>query len=315
MSYNKTSDTFPSSNGLYNIHYYIYTPKKPVRYLLQISHGMCEYIERYEGFIKFMARQGILVAGHDHAGHGRSINTPDDLGYFSNDPYDLTLVKDLKTMSDLLSERYPDLPHFILGHSMGSFILRKYLMQFGRSLSGIIISGTGGENPAAGPGIQLANSISAVRGDRYRSTLFNKIFFNGFNKKFKAENDRFSWLSSDKNVVRAYHDDPKCNFVFTMNGFKGLLSVMKDVTGDEWAPKVPKEVPIHLLSGMQDPVGNYGKGVQETYTKLIEAGVKDVTMKLYDHGRHEMLNETRRREVYDDLLGVMEEMISMKDLP
>ena len=313
LSYNKTSDTFPSSNGLYDIRYYIYTPKKPARYLLQITHGMCEYIERYEGFIKFIGRQGVLVAGHDHAGHGRSINSPDDLGYFSNDPYDLTLVKDLKTMTDFLSERYPDLPHFILGHSMGSFILRKYLMQFGRSLSGIFISGTGGDNPALSSGIQLAKSISAVRGDKHRSSLFNKIFFNGFYKNFQEENDRFSWLSQDKNVVKAYHKDPKCNFVFTMNGFKGFLSVMKEVTGDEWAPKVPKEVPYHLFSGKQDPVGSYGKGVQETYTKLIESGVKDVTMKLYDNGRHEMLNEISKREVYDDILRVMEEMITLKE--
>ncbi|HSL87051.1 MAG TPA: alpha/beta hydrolase [Bacteroidales bacterium] len=312
MSYNKTIDTFPSSNGLYNISYYIYTPKKPVRYLLQITHGMCEYTERYESFIKFMARQGVLVAGHDHAGHGRSINTLENLGYISDDENDLTMVKDLKTMTDLLSERYPELPHFILGHSMGSFILRKYLMKFGRSLSGVILSGTGGQAPAISSGIQLARSISSLRGLKHRSATFNKIFFNGFNKEFLEEKDQFSWLSRDKSVVASYHKDPKCNFIFTMNGFISFLSVMKDVTGEHWSDKIPKEIPYHLLSGKLDPVSKNGKGVQETYTRMIESGVKNVTMKLYDEGRHEMLNETNRREVYQDVYDVLEEMHAMQ---
>lgn len=306
-------ETFPSSNGLFDIHYYIYTPKKPVRFVLQITHGMCEYIERYEGFIKYLSREGVLVAGHDHAGHGRSIRTLEDLGYFSEDATDLTLVKDLKTMTDLLSERYPDLPHFILGHSMGSFVLRKYLMRFGRSLSGILISGTGGTNPGVTPGITLAKSISAVRGEKHRSTMFNSIFFNGFNKNFQDEKNKFSWLTKDEKIVAAYHKDPKCNFVFTLNGFKGFLEIMKEVTSDEWAMQMPKEVPVHLFSGKNDPVGSYGKGVTETFNQLIDAEVKTVTMKLYEDGRHEMLNELNRKEVYQDLLMKMEEMLSLKE--
>ncbi|MBO1264540.1 lysophospholipase [Proteiniclasticum sp. SCR006] len=314
MSYNKTMETFPSSNGLFDIHYYIYTPKKPVRFVLQITHGMCEYIERYEGFIKYLSREGVLVAGHDHAGHGRSIRTLDDLGYFSEDATDLTLVKDLKTMTDLLSERYAELPHFILGHSMGSFVLRKYLMRFGRSLSGIFISGTGGANPGVVPGITLAKSISAVRGEKHRSTLFNSIFFNGFNKNFQDEKNKFSWLTRDEKVVAAYHKDPKCNFVFTMNGFKGFLEIMKDVTSDEWAAQMPKEVPVHLFSGKNDPVGSYGKGVTETFNRLLDTEVKTVTMKLYEDGRHEMLNELNRKEVYQDLLMKIEEMVALNEI-
>ncbi|HSR04599.1 MAG TPA: alpha/beta fold hydrolase [Proteiniclasticum sp.] len=313
MSYNKSIETFPSSNGLYDISYYVYTPKKPVRFLLQITHGMCEYIERYEGFINYLSREGVLVAGHDHAGHGRSINTLENLGYFSDDATDLTLVKDLRTMTDLLSERYPDLPHFILGHSMGSFVLRKYLMKFGRSLSGIFISGTGGVNAGVVPGIALVKSISAVRGEKHRSTLFNNIFFKGFNKNFEEDQDKFSWLTREKKVVSAYHKDPKCNFVFTTNGFKGFLEIMKEVTSEEWASQVPKDVPYHLFSGSLDPVGMSGKGVTETFNHLIDADVKKVTMKLYDGGRHEMLNEINRKEVYQDLLAKMEEMLMSEE--
>ncbi len=271
---------------------------------------MCEYLERYESFIKFLSREGVLVAGHDHAGHGRSIRSMDDLGYFSKDATDLTLVKDLKTMTDLLNERYPDLPHFVLGHSMGSFVLRKYLMKFGRSLSGVFISGTGGNNPGVVPAITLAKSISTIRGETHRSTLFNSIFFKRFNKNFQDEKDQFSWLTREKRIVEAYHNNPKCNFIFTMNGFKGFLDIMKDATSEDWAKQVPKEVPFHLFSGKNDPVGSYGKGVTETYNNLLDAEVNLVTMKLYEDGRHEMLNEVNRKEVYQDLLMKMEEMLS-----
>lgn len=301
--------TFPSSNGLYEISYYVYTPDTPPRGLLQISHGMCEYLERYEPFIEFFTSQGFIVAGHDHAGHGNSIRTLEDLGYLSQDPYDLTLAKDLKTMSDLLVESHPGLPHFILGHSMGSFILRKHLTRFGRNLSGIIISGTGGRNPAIPAGLNLARTISLVQGQSHRSSLFNSVFFQGFNKNFKEEENRFSWLTRDKDIVSAYDADPKCNFVFTMNGFMGFLSIMKEVTEQEWAKKVPKDVPYLLFSGKLDPVGNYGKGVTETYEGLLDSGVKNVSMKLYDEGRHEMLNEINKTEVYEDLLEWMDEIL------
>lgn len=304
--YSKTKGTFPSSNGLFQITYYVYTPKTPPRGLLQITHGMCEYLERYEPFIEFLTGQGFMVAGHDHAGHGNSIRSLEDLGYFSEDAQDLTLARDLKIMSDLLSENHPDLPHFILGHSMGSFILRKHLTRFGRNLSGIIISGTGGSNPAIPLGLNLARTISRVRGDSHRSTLFNSVFFQGFNRNFKEENNRFSWLTRDKDIVAAYDADPKCNFIFTLNGFKGFLDIMREVTEEDWAGKTPRDVPYLLFSGKEDPVGNYGKGVTETHDSLLDSGVKNVTLRLYEDGRHEMLNELNREEVYGDLLAWME---------
>lgn len=313
MNYSKTVETLPSTNGLYDLHLYTYTPRKPPRFLLQITHGMCEYLERYEPFIRYLTGQGVLVAGHDHAGHGSSIRTLEDLGYFSDDPFDLTLVKDLKNVSDHFADRYPHLPHIILGHSMGSFVLRKYLMKFGRSLSGVLISGTGGTNAGIAPGIALAKSISGVRGERYRSSFFNSVFFNGFNKKFKEEPSPFAWLSRDPKILTAYEKDPKCNFVFTLNAFKGFLAIMRDVTTEDWALKLPKDVPFHLFSGKNDPVGAYGKGVLETYASLQAAEVRNVTVKLYEDGRHEMLNELNKKEVFSDLLTRMEEMIKEKE--
>lgn len=312
MRYDKTIHTFKSHNGIFDISYYIYKPAiKPVA-VLQITHGMCEYIERYEHFIHFMTNAGIVVTGHDHAGHGFSLNSKKDLGYFSNDPFDSTLVEDLKTMSDLTEETFPGLPHFILGHSMGSFILRKYLGQYGSDLDGVILSGTGGENKATGGGVMLAKTMAKVKGERYRSPFLNKIFFNGFTDHYKDENEKFAWLSRDKRIVNTYKKDPRCNFIFTLNGFMGFLKIMQDVTKKGYAQKLPKDIPYFLFSGKEDPVGNYGAGVKETYKEFKKAGLKDVSYKLYENGRHEMLNELNKEEVYADVLNFMMKFVKSK---
>ncbi len=302
MPYHKTIHTFKSHNGIFDISYYIYKPtQKPIA-VLQISHGMCEYIERYENFILFMTNAGVAVTGHDHTGHGFSLNTKKDLGYFSMDPYDDTLVEDLKTMSDITVRTFPGLHHFMLGHSMGSFVLRKYLSEYGNGLSGIILSGTGGENKAVGAGIAVAKTMAKLKGDRYRSTFLNSIFFKGFNDHYKDENEKFAWLTRDKRIINIYTKDPRCNFVFTLNGFMGFLDIMQDVTKKKYAQKYPKNLPYYLFSGKEDPVGNYGKGVKETFDRFKASGIKDIRMKLYDNGRHEMLNEINKDEVYADVL-------------
>lgn len=302
MSYDKTIQTFKSHNNLFDISYYLYKPQvKPVA-VLQITHGMCEYIERYEHFIKFMAESGIAVTGHDHAGHGFSVHSQKDLGYFSKDPFDSTLVEDLETMTDITSKTFPDLPHFILAHSMGTFILRKYLTTYGQNLSGIIISGTGGENKGASAGVTGAKTMARFKGDRYRSPFLNRIFFSGFTDHYKDENEKFAWLSRDKRIINSYKKDPRCNFIFTLNGFMGFLNIMQDVTKKGYAKTYPKDLPYYLFSGEEDPVGNYGAGVTETYHELKNAGIKEVSMKLYENGRHEMLNEINKKEVYIDVL-------------
>lgn len=313
MSYDKSIQTFKSHNHLFNISYYIYEPAKEPMAVLQISHGMCEYIERYEHFIHFMTEAGVAVTGHDHAGHGFSLNSQKDLGYFSRDPFDSTLVEDLKTMSEITEKTFPGLPHFMLGHSMGSFILRAYLSQYGQELSGVMLSGTGGENKAAGAGVTGAKTMAKFKGDRYRSPFLNRIFFRGFTDHYKEENEKFAWLSRDKRIINSYKKDPRCNFIFTLNGFMGFLDIMEHVTKKAYAKTYPKDLPYYLFSGKEDPVGNYGEGVKETYTELKKAGIKDVRMKLYENGRHEMLNEINKKDVYQDVLGFIEN--TLKDEP
>ncbi len=313
MRYDKTIHTFKSHNGIYNISYYVYRPVLDPIAVLQISHGMCEYIERYEHFIQFMTNAGVAVTGHDHAGHGFSLNTKKDLGYFSIDPFDDTLVEDLKTMSEITEKTFPGLPHFMLGHSMGSFILRKYLNEYGERLSGVILSGTGGKNSGVGAGLAVAKTMAKLKGDRYRSPFLNKIFFRGFTDHYKDENEKFAWLSRDKRIIYSYKKDPRCNFIFTLNGFMGFLDIMQEVTKKNYAQKFPKNLPYYLFSGEEDPVGSYGEGVKETYQNMKKSDL-DVSYKLYHHGRHEMLNEINKDEVYADVLNFMMKFIKNEKL-
>lgn len=310
MNYRKTCSSFKSSNKMNDIVYYIYEPLCDIRGILQISHGMCEYIERYEEFIDYMAAQGILVCGNDHLGHGDSILSEDDLGYFAPENGWKHLVKDLKYLTDLMKEKYPLIPYFILGHSMGSFLLRAYIMEYGSELRGVIISGTGGPNPLAGFGEYLSKFMIKRKGQRYRSKLFNKIFFHGFNKGIREDLSTFSWLTHDTSIVTQYTNNLKCNYIFTLNGFHNLIKVQRLTTNKAWANGIPKDIPKLIISGDKDPVGNWGKGINYTYNRLLKANVVDVTLKLYKDGRHEMLNEINRYEVYDDIWKWMKQYIS-----
>lgn len=307
MNYHKTVSSFKSTDRIHNIAYYIYEPttNQPIKGILQISHGMCEYIQRYEEFIGFVTSQGFLVCGNDHLGHGGSVESKDDLGYFAKENGWECLTNDLKQLTHLMKKQYPSLPYFMLGHSMGSFLLRAYLIKYGDQLTGAIISGTGGKNPIAKIGELLISKIAIKKGDHYRSKKFNKIIFGGYNKRFPNNLSGFSWLTRDPVIVERYSNDPNCNFIFTANGFKNLIKVQRVTTKKSWANKVPKQLPIFLLSGDMDPVGNYGKGVKETYHNLLGANVVDVSIKLYKDGRHEMLNETNRKEVFEDIVRWM----------
>ena len=301
MSYQKQLKSYRSADTKTEVTCYIYEPEITPVAILQISHGMCEYIERYEDFIGFLSTKGILVCGNDHLGHGKSLPEPAGLGYFSEQNGASHLVEDLQSLKTLMKAKYPHLPYFMLGHSMGSFVLRKYLSLYGEELDGAILSGTAGPNPMSLPGQWLSTAMSKFKGDDFRSPFFNRLFFQGFNTPFEKEGLPFAWLSRDSDVVKSYAKDPLCNFTFTLNGFSNLLGLMSDVTKPSWPSSVPKGLPIFLLSGTMDPVGNFSSGVQKTYELMRSQGITDLTLKLYPDGRHEMLNEINREEVYQDI--------------
>lgn len=299
MHFVKETGALPGGNR-----FYLYRPPEPPRAVLQVCHGMCEYVERYEPLADWLAQRGVLMCGADHAGHGRTATRPEDLGYFpggwqrlARDAYDLTAA---------VKREYPRLPFFLLGHSMGSFVARDYLRRYGRELDGAILCGTSGGNPWAGLGIALAKAIAAAKGERHRSALLNRLAFSGYNSRYGGARTAFDWLTRDRAVVDAYIADPLCNFVFTAQGFETLFRLLRSVSGAGWYRSVPEELPVLLIAGDMDPVGGYGKGVAKVGRRLKRAGVRDVSCTLYPGARHELFNETNAEAVCQDILRWLE---------
>ncbi len=310
---------FDSADGRTQIRVVIHVPKVPEggvpKGVVQIVHGMCEYIDRYEEFASFLEEQGYVVIGHDHLGHGQSIVTQEDWGYFADVPHPSdVLVEDIhKVRSFCQNDQYPKVPYFILGHSMGSYLLRKYLAKYGEGLDGAVVMGTGYVAPATTKfGLFMIDVLKAFHGDRYRSQFMLNMSQGGPYKKFDVtgKNPENSWLSKNVENVQKYYKDPRCTFLFTLNGYKGLLeSVLFDCTPSHVA-EIPKSLPVFLVSGQDDPVGDLGEGVLKVEKMFKEAGMTDVACKLYLNDRHEILNELDREEVYADILGWMEKHIS-----
>lgn len=293
--------SFPSATGLADIFVQSISPseKNEIIGVIQIVHGMAEHSDRYIDVAHFLCNQGFAVIMHDHAGHGKSIKTNDDLGFFcENDGYK-RIVEDVKKVSELAKKNFPDKKLIIWGHSMGSFITRQLIALYPNTVDAAIICGTSGKNPAAGVGILLAKTVAKIKGARYRSKFIDSIAFGTYNKKFDG-NTGFEWLSLDSENVKKYVADEKCGYLFCASAFADLFSLLAEVSTQDWYNKVPTNLPIYLIAGEMDPVGNYGKGVQEVFENLKKTG-HNVDMKLYPLLRHEIHNEKEKEQVYNDI--------------
>lgn len=292
-------DRFEYSGG--SLAYRIYEPEgeiDEIRAVVQISHGMCEYVGRYEEYAEHLCSQGIVLAGNDHPGHGESAASEEDFGYFAKEKGVDLAVEGLKTMSELLLERYEDKPLILLGHSMGSFLCRIYLTKYSENLAGAIVMGTGGPGAPTGAGIALASIIAGLRGDRHRSKLLRSIQQAGYLKRCGKGADRTDWLTHDRGVVEKYNNDKYCNYIFTVSGYRDLFRMLEAVSVEDWATKVPTDLPILLISGEDDPVGSYGKGVCAVAGALAHAGAQKLKTVLIPGARHEVLNETDCADTY-----------------
>lgn len=295
--------SFKSADGQNTVAAWFFTaPGVEARAVLQISHGMCEYIGRYRDFAAFMAQNGYAVCGNDHLGHGDTSAGPSQDGYFGKGGRQYVL-RDLKTMNELARQRFPGLPVVLLGHSMGSFYARWFAAEYPDAIDALILSGTGGPNPAAGAGLALTSLLAKLKGPAYRSKLVHHMAFGAYLKRVPAPATLYDWISTDPQIVAAYAADPRCTFMFTVNGFHELMATLKQVSSPAWAARLKKDTPVYLFSGDMDPVGDYGKGVRQVYQMMKDAGVRDVQLKLYPGGRHEMLNEVDRAQVYADVLA------------
>jgi alpha-beta hydrolase superfamily lysophospholipase len=305
----KVEFTFMSKDGRTPVHAVRWIPENGnCRAVLQIIHGMTEFIERYEPFAEYLAANGILVVGHDHLGHGRSILSRKDWGYFAPGNPAKVLVQDVHQLRRLIRKDYKDVPYFMLGHSMGSFLLRRYLSSRGKGLKGAIVMGTGFTDPRMSQaGIRLANLLAGIYGWHHRSGLLTKIAL-GSNKRFDmtGEHPENSWLTKDVNIAEWYYKQPACTYIFTLNGYMALFDMVKYCCLQENADRIRKKLPILLVSGADDGIGDYGKGVSKVRDMYQKAGIEDLQMVLYENDRHEILNELDRGKVYADLLAWME---------
>ena len=301
----KQEFTFLSGDGKTDVHAVRWMPDNgDYRAVFQISHGMIEFIERYEPFAAFLADKGYKVVGHDHLGHGKTAKTPEDWGYFADGESPEILIGDMNKLRTLSQE--PDKPYFMLGHSMGSYLLRRYLSVYGEGLSGAVIMGTGANPDAVAKlGMAVCKTIAAFKGWKYRSPFMEKLFFSGDFQKFDMDgtHPENSWLTKDTEIVRFYYSEPRCTFKFTLKAYYDFLKTVYYVNRKENVEKIPKDLPILMVAGDCDPVGEFGKAVKRVYEMYKAAGINDVTLKLYENDRHEILNETDKERVFDDIFN------------
>ena len=303
----KTEFRFRSSGNLADIRAVKYVPEKKACAILQIAHGMDEFIDRYDRFAEYLCGKGFLVVGNDHLGHGASVNSSDDWGYFGENGNQV-LIDDMYRVTKTVKEEYPDLPYFLLGHSMGSFYARQYLAEHGNELKGAVIMGTGFEPEyKLKAAMTLCRTIALFKGWRYRSGMVNNLAFGAYNKRFEPARTPSDWLTKDESVVDWYRSQPACTFVFTLNGYYNMFKGILRLHDKELMNKVPKDLPLFFVAGKEDPVGTFGAEVENSVRFMKELGIKDVRMKLYPNDRHEILNETDKETVYEDLYGWFKE--------
>ena len=297
--------SFPSADGKTQLAAYQTEPENP-RAMMQISHGMCEYFMRYEGFAEYLTSQGFLVFGHDHIGHGSSAPTADDLGFTVAGGGADVLVEDVHNLSLQMKAEHPDLPLILFGHSMGSFIARAVLENYGNDYKAAIICGTGGPDIPAAAGKLMASMMMLLRGEHHRSALLRSIGFAGYNKTFEKGCDKNAWLTRDAAVVERYNADPFCTYTFTLRAYHDLFTLVARVNSRKSVARIPKDLPLLLVSGADDPVGSWSKGVRMVADMLEQAGVQDLTTKLYPNMRHEILNELEKETVWTEICQWMQ---------
>ena len=303
---NVTDFTFLSSDGKTSLHATEWVPAdREIVAVLQIAHGVAEYIGRYDGFARFLNEQGIAVVGNDHLGHGLSLPYGATPVYFGDGNTWQTVVDDLHLLHDLTAAKYPNVPYFFMGHSMGSFLARSYLIRYPGTVRAAIIMGTGWQPEATvSAGLAIAGAIAGIKGPAATSNTVKNLAFGAYNKPFAPVRTEFDWLSVDTDNVDRYAADPMCGQPTSVGLFREMLKGFRFNQKTENLQKMDKATPVLFVSGDKDPVGDMGKGVQRSYAAFRQVGVQDATLMLFPGLRHEILNESaHRQEVFAEICG------------
>lgn len=300
----------PSTDRNNKLHVVIWEPEGKIRAIVQLSHGMIEYITRYHEFAEYLNRRGILVIGNDHLGHGLTAKNDEDLGYFCEKNMSRTVVADLHRVTLYAKRNYPDVPYILFGHSMGSFMARRYIMTYGEALDGVIIAGTGRQSWLTLAAGRLSVSvISIFKGERHRTKFLRGAAFRHYNSHIDAPQSDNDWVTKDEEKLALYNADKFCTFLFTVNGYKTLFETLEYIQRKKNIDNIPKTLPILLISGEEDPVGDYGRGVKQVYKSYRRAGIENVRMRLYKDDRHELINETDRDRVFRDIMTWLDKTV------
>lgn len=281
--------------------------------IVQIAHGMMEHAHRYNRFARFLNGQGFIVAAGDHRGHGVTAALDDSQGWAGEDGFNRT-VKDMAMLAGQMKKRYPGLPLVLLGHSYGSFLSQAFIEHDGEMLDGLILSGSArNRNPALPFAAVMAKAEMLLKGPRYPSRRMGGLFFGGNNRRIEDPESGFSWLSRDVEEVEAYRSDPWCGTAFSCSFYHDFLKGLVRLNRKSSLGEIPSDLPILIVSGEADPVGGYGKYVEKLYERYAGLGVRDVSLKLYPHGRHEMLHEINKEKVYGDIIAWIRRILWNED--
>lgn len=296
--------SFKSTNGKNTIYVLKCVPNGEIKGIVQIAHGIAEHINRYKDYMEFLANNGYIAVGNDHLGHGQSIGKDYQQGFFSEKDGWKYVVQDMKKLHDIMIKEYAKAKYIMFGHSMGSFLTRTYLIQYPNDYDMAILSGTGHQSKLlVSAGNLLAEILVNKNGANSDGKQLSDIAFKGYLSRIDNPRSEFDWLSRRNDTVDKYILDPLCGFTAKSGLYRDMFQGIKIITNQNNINKMNKNKPILFMSGSEDPVGDFGKGVEKAYKAFIKAGIKDVSMKLYDGGRHEMLNEINNKEVELDILN------------
>lgn len=301
MEYEIRALTVGSTDKIHTLQGKIFIPQGEIKGLFHIVHGMTEHIDRYDHLMSFLAENGYVCFGADNLGHGKTARDDSELGFIAHNNGWRYLVNDVIEFSDAVKEMFPSYPVVLMGHSMGSFIARLVCEYYPEHYQKLIICGTSGPNPLSKIGMAFAKFKKLINGEKYVSETIHNLAFGSYNKNFDGTSN-YEWLTKDREIIEKYENDKFCTFKFTLSAMVDLMKLLSGCNRKKWFENISETLPIFLISGDKDPVGNYGEGVKKVYN-CLKANGKNVELKLYPDCRHEIHNDSCKEEMFNDILN------------